>query len=239
MSAWAIQLRTGEIDPLGVLWRIPGVEAMQDGGQIWLRGHSADDTTRRILGSISCAGSYEVLADGALRQIGRLVPHGYLPAGTWRPLDVFLTIALPPSIWPARQLPRVPVRLVPSTTSLEPNILLTNLECWRNYAATAPQVRLRQCQFAVADDGRVLVQGTPLPSISGVRAVARHGVVVPCGWTWAPAVDASILAKSWGINPGDLWLLWPGRPVERIGEECLVAANRSAVRRTWEAFQRA
>lgn len=239
VPAWAIQLRSAELEPIAAFWHVPGVEALQQADRVWLRGQILDDDVQRRLSCLPCDGRYEVLSDGSLRATGRRLPHGRLPAGTWRPLHQFLTITLPPASIPALQHSSVDVRLVPSIESAEPDVLLTDLNTWVQYANSAPQVRLKCCQFAVANDGRVLVCGTPLPPIVGTRAVARSGLVVPCGWSWAPAVEAELLATAWGVTAGDLWLMWPGQPIERIPSEQLVAASRAAVQQTWEAVHHA
>ena len=239
MAAWAIQLRSSELEPIAALWHVSGVEALRHAGQVWLRGHQMDNDIQRTLLTLPCDGRYDVLVDGALRKSGHRVPQGFLPTGTWQPLGKFLTVALPSSSLPARQHVRVDVRLVPSAESAEPNVLLTDLNSWTPYANSAPQVRLRCCQFAAAKDGRVVVHGTPLPPLAGTRAVARSGLVVPCGWSWVPAVDAELLATAWGVAAGDLWLMWPGQPLERVPADQLVAASRSAVQQTWEAVQHA
>lgn len=238
MSAWAMQLRSEELESLGALWHVPGIEALHDAGQTWLRGPEADDVTRQLLTCLPCVGRYDVLATGELRLVGHRVPKGFLPTGTWQPLKQFLTVSLPVPSFAARHHSRIPVRLVPSSETREPNILITDLKSWAAYSQTAPQVRLRHCQFAVAGDGRVLIQGAPLPPLDGIRAVARSGLVVPCGWTWSPEVEAPILAQAWNVPPGDLWLLLLDQPMEQVPANQLVAATRSAIQHTWEAFQR-
>lgn len=236
MPAWALQLRSSDLDALAALWHVPGLTAALYDNHIWLRGDEPDDAVRRLLPIIPCVGRFDILPDGALRIPGRRVPQGVLPQVAWQPLKSYLTVTLPAACLPARQHARVEVRLVPSPEDREPDVLLTDLNVWAEYANSAPQIRLRGCQFAVSGDGRVLVQGTPLPPIAGTRAVARSGLVVPCGWGWTPAVEASVLASAWGVVPGDLWLLWSGRPIERVPGDQLVAASRSAVQQTWEAL---
>ena len=236
MPTWALQLRCTELAALAALWHVPGVTAARHGNDVWLRGEEPDDAVRRLLPTIPCTGRYDILPDGALLVPGRRVPLGHLPQVAWQPLKSYLTVTLPPSSLPARQHARVEIRLVPSARISEPDVLLTDLEVWAQYVNSAPRIRLRGCQFAVSGDGRVLVQGTPLPPIAGTRAVARSGLVVPSGWGWVPAVEAPVLARAWGLVSGDLWLLWPGRPIERVPGDQLVAASRSAVQQTWEAM---
>ncbi|MDB5386909.1 MAG: hypothetical protein JWM11_2555 [Planctomycetaceae bacterium] len=237
MSAWALQLRPDDLEPLAVLWRIPGVEALRQTDCVWLRGSEPDDATRRLLPTIANDGRFEILKGGALLKPGHHVPSGIAPTGPWQPLRKFLSIILPPANLPARTLPTVEIELVPSSIASEPNSLLTDLAVWHEYARQAPQIRLKHCQFAVCRDGRTLISGTPLPPLPGTRGVARAGLVVPSGWTWSPGVEAEILAQAWGIPKGAMWLLWPGQPVERVQAEQLVAANHSAVQLTWKAFQ--
>ena len=95
MPAWTIQLRSADPEPIGVLWRVPGIEALSHADHIWLRSSSVDDATTRLLQCLPCVARYEILADGALRLTGHRVPQGYLPEGQWRPLDQFLTVTLP------------------------------------------------------------------------------------------------------------------------------------------------
>jgi len=235
---WALQIRPDDFESLAVLWSVSGVEATRHEDCIWLRGREPDDATRRLLPRIACQGRFQILGDRALVKVGDRVPLGYLPVGPWRSLRQFLTITLPPASIPSRIRSAVQIDLVPSSSMTDPNVLLTDLSEWYHYGRQANQIRLRNCQFAVNGDDRTLVHGKPLPPLAGMRAVESAGLVVPCGWTWAPAVDANLLAKSWGLAPGDLWLMWPGRPIEIVRADQLVAANHSAVQATWEAFQR-
>ena len=57
------------------------------------------------------------------------------------------------------------LRLVRSNVEKEANVLLVELRAWRNYAATAPRIRLLHLSFAVSDDGQVVIRGLPLPPL--------------------------------------------------------------------------
>ena len=141
MPAWALQLQSDELDALAALWHVPGVTVARHEGHVWVRGGEPADDVVRLLQCLPNSGRFDVLPDDALLIPGRRVPQGYLPQLTWQPLKSFLTVVLPPSSIPARQHTRVEIRLVPSLEVSEPDVLLTDLDVWAQYANSAPQVR--------------------------------------------------------------------------------------------------
>jgi hypothetical protein len=61
---------------------------------------------------------------------------------------------------------------------------------------------------------------------------------VPAGWRVDPALDAAVLADTFGLEAGDLCLLVNGDRVERITADAFVRVTRSAVRLTVERLSR-
>ena len=106
--------------------------------------------------------------------------------------------------------------LVRSSRPEKASVLLTSIDRWEAYAVQAPQVRLDRWQFAVAEDGRVLVRGGPLPPLPGGRWVDRKGIAVPAGWQWSPPVEASTVRTVFSLEPGDLALWQPDGTWQRI-----------------------
>ena len=99
-------------------------------------------------------------------------------------------------------------------------------------------MRIERLRFAVTADGRVLVQGTPLPPIPGSRFVLHQGVAVPAGFAWHPAVGADVLSRRLGVS-GDALVLWNvDETMTRLHTEQLIPATRSAVRATEEGLVR-
>lgn len=237
MAGWALRIRNDDLGSLCALWRVPGVEALPQSNGIWLRGGDPDDATRRLLPTLPNEGRFEITEHGALIAPGQRVPLGVLPSGHWRPLRDLLELQLPQAKMAAQIDPAVQVDLVPCQDARNPNVLVTDFDVWYHYAIAAPQVRLNACEFAVSADRRALIRGSTLPPIPGTSAVETAGLVVPCGWTWNPPVDAAILARAWRIRAGDLCLIWPGKSLEVIKADQLVAASRSAVQLTRKAMQ--
>src|SRR5690606_22788649 len=110
----------------------------------------------------------------------------------WVPLRQWFGVRLPAHAYAAENRRRVRLRLVRGGPPSEATVLLTTPDHWRSYACHAPQIRLQGLRWA-ASPSEVIVQGTPLPPLPGVRLVDREGVAVPVGWIWAPPVDPVVL----------------------------------------------
>jgi hypothetical protein len=151
-------------------------------------------------------------------------------------LREWLQVELPVAALPAGLPATVPLRLVRSSEEREADLLLTTFDEFRRFAIDVAQVRLERLRFAVTAEGRVLVQGTPLPPIPGRRFVLHQGVAVPAGFAWQPAVGADVLSRRLGVS-GDALVLWnEDDTVTRLHTEQLIPVTRSAVCMTEEGL---
>jgi hypothetical protein len=132
----------------------------------------------------------------------------------------------------------VALRLVRSPAEEAPAVLLTSLAAWRDYAETAPAVRLERWSFAADTSGRVLVRGVPLPPLRGERLTDRDGLFTPAGWSWTPAVEPAIVRSALGLAAGDCGWLRTDGTWERIAAGDWTRASRSAARQTARAGPR-
>jgi hypothetical protein len=228
-QGWAVCIPIDRADSIGPLRRAPGVEACELGQSVWLRGSRRDEALEKAILALP-GRRFQVLSDGQLTPAGALVPHGRLPDGPWMPVSQWLSIDVEPAAFAARVEEKVALRLVRGGPPQESNVLLTSADAWSRYAVAAPQVRLDRWAFAMDDRGNVLVRGTPLPPLGGVRFVERNGVAAPAGWTWRPAIDASVLQKVLRLADGDLALFHTDGSWDRLAADGFVRATRSAVR---------
>lgn len=236
-TPWAVCLTGPAAAIAGRLRQLGGVEVCRLGENLWLRGNALDESLDRRLRCLPGAQRFLVLPDGQLRAQGARVPRGRLPEGPWIPLRRWLAVELPLAGLAGRLQERVPLKVVRSTEPQDPGAILTEVDAWQTYVATAPQARLDRWMFAAAGDGRVLVRGSPLPPIRGERLVDRDGILVPAGWTWSPAVEAAVIRNLLGLGEGDLALLHPKDAWECVPAAELVRATRPAVRTTADAFR--
>jgi len=230
---WVVCLPRESVAGLGRLRLVPRLSVCEQAEQVWLQGEGGDETLEAALRGLPGARRFSVFADRQLLAVGGRVPHGYLPDGPWHPLAEWLGVTLDPAGLAGKVAEGVPVRLVRSSPR-EANILLTALETWRAYGASAPQVRLERWSFAVSDGREAIVRGLPLPPLPGQSFVEREGVAVPAGWDWSPPVDAAVLREVLGLAAGDLALLHPDGSWERIPADAFVRAVRSAIRLSGE-----
>jgi hypothetical protein len=234
---WALVLDVEHAAALGPLRREPGVEAALVAGRLWLKGQTASDSLVTRLRQLPALARYTVQADQSLLLEGALVPQGYLPQGKWLPLEHWLPVTVP-TIVESRVDPIEPVmlRLVRDTTLRQPNLLLTTLKTWADYAASAPQFRLQHWSFAANRQAQVLIRGVPLPPLPGRQLVEIENVAVEAGWTWFPIVEPIVLRRKLQLASGDLLLIQPGQAnvaaVEVVPAAAFVKASRSAVRLT-------
>jgi hypothetical protein len=110
--------------------------------------------------------------------------------------------------------------------------VLTSFAEWSAFTLGAPEVRLGNLSFAVAENGETLVIGRPLPSVPGVRLVDHSGILTPCGFEWTPAVDAAVLRELFNLAEADAVVLHPDGTHQVIRAEQFVGASRCAVRLT-------
>lgn len=234
---WALVLDMEHAAALGPLRREPGLEAALVEGRLWLRGQTTSDSLATRLRQLPARARYTVQADQALLLEGALVPQGYLPQGKWLPLEHWFPVTVP-TVVESRVDPIEPVmlRLARDTTLRQPNLLLTTLKIWADYAASAPQFRLQHWSFAANQRGQVLIRGVPLPPLPGRQLIETEHVAVDAGWTWFPGVEPLVLRRKLQLASGDLLLMQLGEAddsvIEVIPAEAFVKATRSAVRLT-------
>jgi len=186
---------------------------------------------------LPATGRFEWLSPDKLRPLENRIPSQRLPVLGWQRLDAWLRVEFPAAALPGNQPETVALRLVRSGDERNPDLLLTRLDTFQQFAAQAALVRLVRLRFAAAADGRVLVHGTPLPPLPGQRFVLRSGVAVPVGYGWEPAVSAEVLAHRLGASD-EAPVLWnEDGTITRLHSEQFIPATRSAVLATARAIR--
>jgi hypothetical protein len=224
---WAIQLPRKSLTAALPLRLRPGIEALDTGPDLWLRGTGAPDEPLALaLRLIPDARRFTVDAAGQLTPDALRLPVGQIPGGNWVPFASLAILRLPPAALPAEIDCRVEVSLIPAEQETEIDAVMVPLDSWTAWCATAPKVRLDRLRIAVRQDQTALILGRPLPSIPGVGLTNHDGLLVPAGLAWNPPVDAATLRRALGLPPGEFVLFDPDGTHERIAAEMFVPAHR-------------
>lgn len=229
---WAIRVKRQGIEGLSSLRRLPGIEVLDLGSDVWLRGKEPDEVLWRHLLGLPHAELFTLLDDGQLIPHGCRVPQGRLPEGTWQALSRWLGVKLEPAALAGRLTDVVALRLVPSTIEHPAAVLVTSSEAWTTFAQEAPQVRLSCLRFARGTSSDVVIRGTPLPPLPGRRYCESDGIAIEAGWAWSPSVEAKVLSRLFKLSANALVLLHADGTWDHLRADDFVAASRSAARLT-------
>lgn len=232
MNELIIVLSQADKAALGSVRCMPGLQAAGEGELIWLRGISANEKIDLRIKQLPGLHTYTLDEQDHLFPPGALTPVAKLPALSWQPLSQFITVELPVSAMPGKISQRHTIQLVPAQKMEPGEALLTDLVTWKAWAEQAPLVRLQPLIFAVSENDRVLIMGTPLPPIPGKEYILRDTILLPGGYDFDPPITAVLLETQ--VNPHkDAWLLFDSNGQwQMISKDCFVPATRSAVRLT-------
>jgi hypothetical protein len=232
MSELIIVLSQADKAALGTVRCLPGLQAAEDEGFIWVRGIPVQEKIDLRIRQLPGLHTYTLDADNHLFPPGGLTPVGKLKPLQWIPLSTYITVELPVSALPGRIHQQIAIRLVPSEQSQAGNALLTDLDIWKEYAETAPLIRLQQTRFAVSEKNKVLIMGTPLPALPGKEYVLQDTLLIPCGFAFDPPVISTLIANRFNALKESLLLFETDGSWEKIPTICFVPSTRSAIRLT-------
>jgi hypothetical protein len=232
MSELIIVLSHTDKTVLGSVRCLPGLQAAEDDGFIWVRGIEAVEKIDLRIRQLPGLHTYTLDAEGNLFPPGALTPIGKLKPLKWVPLAEYITVKLPVSALPGKIGQQHMLRLIPSGRSQEGNALLTELSIWKAYAETAPLVRLQQNRFAVSENNKVLITGIPLPALPGKEYVLQDTLLLPCGFEFDPPAISELVFTRLDPSKESLLLFHTDGTWEKIPVTGFVPATRSAVRLT-------
>jgi hypothetical protein len=237
---WAVELSSVDREAAQALRLVPGTEAKlsEDGTVLWLRGLDLDQTTSRLVRHLPCRGRFSLLEDGRAIPENATVPVVSLSGSGWVPLRHLDALELPPVKKPATVSKRARIRLVAATEepSTGADFVILPFDDWHEYAVAAPAIRLSPLRFAVSDDGRAAIHGSPLPPLLGTYYSVDAGIAVPLGHALEPALPREWLARNFRLEKRDLLVFRLDGSSELLEGIGFSSATRSAVRATAESL---
>jgi len=211
---------------------LPGLQAAEDEGFIWVRGINALDNIDLRIRQLPGLHTYTLDADNNLFPPGGLTPVAKLKPLKWVAVAEYITVTLPVSALPGKVNLQHVIKLIPSGRSQEGNVLLTSLATWKTYAETAPQIRLQQTRFAVSENNKVLIMGTPLPALPGREYVLQDTLLLPCGFEFDPPAISELVIARLDPSKESLLLFDTDGTWEKVPKSAFMPSTRSAIRLT-------
>ncbi|EEF58751.1 hypothetical protein [Pedosphaera parvula] len=233
MNSWAACIPFSEAAELAVIRLFPGIECAKVAGTLWLRGNNGSEELEQALRGISDLERFELLESGWLKSAESRIPERILPRVEWQPLKGAMLPGLPTAALPGETRQKLPLTLVRTHTEATPGAILADFDAWYEFAIQAPEIRLKGLRFAVNEERRVSVIGHPVPPIKGLQLVDYSGILIPCGFTWFPAVEAMVLSELFNRGAEDFVIFFEDHTHQIIKPEQLLTASRSAVRETY------
>lgn len=217
-------------------WRtLPGFEACEVEGHLWVRG-SAHQGNWKLVPALD---RFVADAHGRLTRDGDRVPVRRMPEAQWVPLPDFLKVRPPAAALPAQSVMPLPWTLVPSDEFREPALLTLPFATFCDWGLSAPAVRLKPLRFAKSDDGRACVRGAVLPPLPGVSWYIENGVAMPAGWALPRGITSPLVATSLKLTSRALALVYEDASVEVLPDEAFVEVTRSALRQSMQSLEAA
>lgn len=235
---WAVELAAADAESAQVMRLAHGVEARftDDQSTLWLRGTDLDPETLNLVRTLPSLRRLTLLEDGRGIIEGKTVPSITLSGSGWLPLRHLSPLKPPPMRSGGTASAFATLRLIPDRHESRAEVLCVPFRPWHDYAITAAAIRLAPLRFAVSEDGRAIIHGSPLPPLRGQFFTIQNGIATPAGLTLSPPIAPALLAARFQLNEGDILLFHEDETCELIDASGLAQASRSAVRETATAL---
>jgi hypothetical protein len=232
MAEWVIKMQQKDADSLGAVRCIDDLLVAVEGAYIWLKGSGAVTLPGSRLQQLPVLHTYQADENNLLFIPGGLTPVGVLKELQWQPLREFIKVQPPVAAMSGVLQHTIRVQLVVSGRQQKGKALLTSLLHWKQYAEAAPLSRLAALQFAVAENGDVLITGHPLPPLPGKEYWETNDILVPAGYDFETGLLPSFIDKKFNAGKDAILVFDTKGNWQRIDKSCFVEGKRSAVRLT-------
>lgn len=177
---------------------------------------------------LPCLKRWILSENSQLIPVGKTLPERTLPTLSWLPLHNLLPAIPLASKDNEEFFGHLSFTLRADTELREPAGLVLDFSTFANWVETAPEPRLNRLTFAVSEEGKVIVLGTPLPPLSGASIYQESQILLPSGLALPPY----ILPEDLSEGSREFLMIEKDGTVHRIGSELFITASRAAVRLT-------
>lgn len=225
---WFVRIQADLKEPLARFRHKLDLQAATDQESIWVRCLDREPVELR---AIPHAEFFQLVDENLLRPVRNSLATLRVPQLQWKALFELLPIELPSASFCSANYAAVPISLIASEMERDCNVLIADRGMFASYAITLPSVRLSRWKMAI-DQNRVVVWGSPSPSIPRQRYYESFGVAIPAGFETSPVKDLEVVRELFAIEQENLVVLHNEVPVhaEIISGDAFVTVERSILK---------
>lgn len=232
MNITIYQLHSNDKDALGAVRCISGLMAAEKEDTVWLRDELNSAESVAALQRLPVRNTYYTDETGQLIPKGSLTPVSILQEMDWQPLTMFIPVKAPVAALPGLLQSKAMVQLKYSGKQRPGRGLLTTLDLWKQYAETAPAVRLELLSFAVQENGDVFITGELLPPLPGKEYWMTLDIYIPAGYDLDNGLMPLLLSQQLNTEGKSVMVFDREGNWQAIDKNYFVKGKRSAVRLT-------
>lgn len=233
---YVVRIDRCRADALLELRGIEDLRVFPDADVIWIHTRSTEQGLPGYLAALP-GNAFQLGQDNTLTPPGNHLATSRLSNPQWLSLQEWLKVRLTATNWPGRPENRIRLELVDSASITPSSAVLTSIEFLAAWIDESAAFRFQNLTFAMNTESRVLVVGSPLPSLRGIRFQLHDRIAIPAGRHWSPAIDTASVRRIFGDPDGTI--LWSETDTwEIIPATAFAAVTRAAVRASHNAMNR-
>lgn len=169
--------------------------------------------------------------DGKLFPVNRHLPDRNVPSLLWTPIERAVPVNLPSfnhNFFGINE--RISIQLILSQVERQAVAMIVGLSVLQHYVESAPAVRLKPMSWAVLNNDKAFLVGTPLLPINGPVFWNRGDALIPAGYDFEFYALSELITRQ--LSPeNDSWVVWnTDATYFLVGKDDLQPLSRGSLR---------
>ncbi len=227
-----LSVKSVYIDHLSTLRQWTNLKAAFDNDNIWVTNFTAEQIESVEVKSLPYKSIYYE-KEGKLYSYGSLLPQRNLPALLSSPIEFALPITLGKlnhNYFGVDE--EFSISIVPDPDPKMAGVMILPLNALLNYAETAPEIRLKNLEWAVLNNKNAIVFGTPLLPLNGKAFWVSKNMILPVGYNFDLEILVDVIDQKINSNCVD-WIVWSSDSTYfRVPKDKIRPLSLSALRKT-------
>jgi len=182
-----------------------------------------------LFGKLPCLKRWRLGDQGRLTLLGKTLPNKILHTLSWQDLSTLLPLVPAKGRNSEEFFGHIPLILTSSDSIRESTALLIESEQFLSWANDAAAPRLSRLKFALSSNKKVLINGTPLPSLAGQSFYPQGQLLLPSGFALPEHLFHEHISAALKLR-SDQFALIHTNEIDILDTEQFIPATRAAVR---------